>query len=97
MAIAGGAVAAGGAVILALRLGDVTEIEEACASGRCPRARETELRARADRAEIMGPAGVTSIVVGLAALGAGLVLWGTARRSVSVVTLGTTLALHGSF
>ena len=68
---AGGALFVTGLVILAVREGDISELEKECRDGACPSGKRTELEATHDRAELFGPLGIGLGLVGLAAVGAG--------------------------
>jgi len=73
-AVTGGALLAGGVVVLAIRSGTIADLEESCPGGACPAERETELRAMRDRALVEGPVAIALLATGAAALGTGIVL-----------------------
>lgn len=68
---AGGALVVTSVVLLAVREGDISDLQTACPNGRCPRSRQTELESTRDQAKLFGPLGVTLGVVGVAAAGFG--------------------------
>lgn len=70
----GAALAIGGGVVLGLRSSAISDLEEACPAGACPRAREGELNDTRDRAVTFGPLGVGLLVAGGVALATGIVL-----------------------
>jgi hypothetical protein len=85
-AIAGGALLAGGAVSLLVRNRDIDELKQSCPGGACPASRQDELQGAHDRAETLGPVGVTLAAVGTVALGVGVALLVTAPREPAKTT-----------
>jgi hypothetical protein len=73
---AGAALIATGAVLLAVREGDVSDIKKACgADGACPAGVDmSDLNSKHDQAALFGPLGIGLGVVGLAAAGTGIFL-----------------------
>ncbi len=69
--VAGGALLVTSGVLLAVREGDISDLNEACPGGRCPSARREELESTRDRASLFGPLGVGLGLVGLGAAGFG--------------------------
>lgn len=70
---AGGVLLVTGVVLLAVRAGDISDLNKACRDV-CPSSNRTELEAKHDEAQLFGPLGVGFSVVGLVAAGAGAYL-----------------------
>lgn len=69
---AGGASLVTGVVLLAIREGDVSELEKECGSDNvCPAGKRATLEATRDQAQLFGPLGVGLGLVGLAGVGVG--------------------------
>jgi len=81
---AGGALLVTGVVLLAVREGDISEIEKECRDGSCPIGKKADLESTHDRAALFGPLGIGVGLVGLAAIGAGGYL--LIRRSPTATT-----------
>ena len=79
---AGGVLLVGAGVILAVREGDISDLEAACPGGKCPRSQQSELESTRDQAKLFGPLGITMGIVGLgvAGLGGYLLLRGEPER-----------------
>lgn len=75
---AGGVLLVTSAVLLAVREGDISDLDEACPGGACPSSRRTELESTRDQASTFGPLGITAGILGLGAAGLGVYL--LARR-----------------
>ncbi len=72
---AGGALVVTGLVLLAIREGDISDINKACGSGgSCPSAEMSSLQSSHDQAALFGPLGLGVGLVGLAAVGTGVYL-----------------------
>lgn len=68
----GGALLITGVVLLAIREGNISDLERECgASGVCPASRRDELESTRDQAQLFGPLGVGLGLVGLAGVGIG--------------------------
>lgn len=75
VALAGGGVLlVGGGVLLAVREGDISDIETACPGGKCPRSQQADIESKRDQAKLFGPLGITLGVLGLGAAGLGAYL-----------------------
>lgn len=81
--VAGGLLVIGGAVVLALRSRDISDLNESCPGGRCPASREDELRSTRDRALLEGPLGAALLVTGAVGLGAGIFLFAVPGRNTT--------------
>lgn len=69
---AGGALLVTGIALLAIREGDISELEKECGSDNvCPAGKRASLEATRDQAELFGPLGVGFGLVGLAGIGVG--------------------------
>lgn len=68
---AGGAFIVGGAVMLAVRKGKISTIEETCPNKVCPTASKAAVDSATSTAETMGPLGIGFLVVGVVAGGFG--------------------------
>lgn len=80
---AGGLLVIGGAVVLALRSSNISDLNESCPDGRCPASREQELRSTRDRAVLQGPVGAAMLITGAVALGTGIVLYAVPGRDTT--------------
>ncbi len=68
---AGGALVVTSAVLLAVREGDISDLNAACPNGACPASRQAELESTRDEAKLFGPLGITLGVLGVGAAGFG--------------------------
>lgn len=95
---AGGVLLGTGLVLLAVREGNISDLEKACPGGSCPPARRTDLESTRDQAELFGPLGVGIGVVGLAAIGAGayLLFRPAPAASASAASASASSATGGS-
>lgn len=75
----GALLGAASAISLAVRETSIATLGGACPGGVCPAAREAELLATRDRALVAGPLAAVFAAAAAASLGAGLVLWITAK------------------
>jgi hypothetical protein len=71
---AGGVLLVTGAVLLAERASDISELQRACPNGVCPKANQSALQSDHDEAKLFGPLGATCVLLGLAGAGAGAYL-----------------------
>jgi hypothetical protein len=71
---AGGVLLVTSAVMLAVRAGDISDLDAACPGGACPKSRKSELERTRDQASLFGPLGATAGVLGLGAVGLGVYL-----------------------
>lgn len=76
----GAALILGGVVSLAVREGDISELESSCPGGQCPRSREAELSSTRDEAKMLGPLGGVLIGVGAVSAGVGTYFLLTSRE-----------------
>lgn len=90
---AGGALLVAGVVLLAIREGDVSELEKECGSDNvCPAGKRASLEATRDQAQLFGPLGLGLGLVGLAGVGVGgwLLLRPMPLSSLTPATRSTT-------
>jgi hypothetical protein len=71
---AGGALLVTGVVMLLVREGDISSINDSCPGGVCPTSTQSDIQSKQDQAKLFGPLGVTLGVVGAAAAGVGVYL-----------------------
>jgi hypothetical protein len=89
---AGGALLVTGIVLLAVREGDISDIEKECRDGTCPVGKKVDLEATHDRAELFGPLGIGVGLLGLAAIGVGGYLF--FRRAPAATTSAPSAGLR---
>lgn len=92
---AGGALLVTGIVLLAVREGDISELEKECGSDNvCPAGKKADLEATRDQAQLFGPLGVGLGLVGLAGIGVGgwLLLRPSPPTAMNPATRTTTSA-----
>jgi hypothetical protein len=70
----GGALVVAGGVTLAVREGNVSDLEDACPGGQCPASRRSDLESTRDAAQLQGPLGGVLIGAGVVAAGVGAYL-----------------------
>jgi len=86
---AGGVLLVTGIVLLVVREGDISDLNQACRDG-CPSSNRNALEATRDEAQLFGPLGVGFSVVGLVAAGAGAYLLFRPSARPSAPANGTT-------
>ena len=57
-------------VTMAIRAGDISDLDSACPGGQCPRSREAELTSTRDEAQTLGP--VAGVLAGVGVVSAGV-------------------------
>jgi hypothetical protein len=88
---AGGVLLVTGIVLLAIRAGDISDLNRACGQV-CPSSNRTELESKHDEATLFGPLGGGFAVVGLLAAGAGAYLLLRPSPAAAIPAKGTTSA-----
>jgi hypothetical protein len=68
---AGGVLLVTGIVLLAVRAGDISTLNDDCPNGTCPLSKMDNLQSKHDQAKLFGPLGVGLGLVGLAGVGVG--------------------------